>query len=200
MSIVRFLTASAMALAVTFGLLLLMHMLIQSKIEGPGDVTEYRVPDIVMPDRVIETEFDTSKPDKPEEIEEAPPEIPEPDFDTPEVSQEAIKVQAPKTDGIKLGGLSAMDGDMIPLAIPQPQYPRRATQKGTEGYCEIRFTVTALGRTTNIVVGDCPLKIFQRSSIKAASKLKFKPKVVDGEPVDVPNQGYKYVYKMATED
>lgn len=199
MSFARFLTAGAMALAVTLGLLLLMHILIQTNIKGPGDIKEYKIPDIVMPERELKTEFDTSKPDKPEEADEPPPDIPEPEFDTPDVAEETISISAPKADRPEIGGLSQMDGEMIPLAIPQPEYPRRASQKGTEGYCEVRFTVTAQGTTKDIAVGDCPDKVFERASIKAAEKLKFKPKVVDGQPVDVVNQGYKYVFQLAQE-
>ncbi len=200
MSLARFFTAGILSLFVTLGLLLLMHILIQTNLGKPPEGKTYKVPEIVMPDRKITTEFDTSKPEKPEEAEEPPPDIPEPEFDTPDMTNETISVSAPKTEGPQIGGLSAMDGDMIPLAIPTPEYPRRAAQRGTEGYCEVRFTVTAQGRTSDIVVGDCPDRIFERSSIKAAGKLKFKPKVVDGKAVDVPNQGYKYIYQMAKDN
>lgn len=200
MSMARYLTASVLALFVTMGLLLLMHILIQTNLGKKPEATEYKVPEIVMPERDIVTEFDVSKPEKPDEAEEPPPDIPEPEFDTPDVSDDAIVVAAPKPDGLQIGGLSTMDGDMIPLAIPQPEYPRRAAQRGTEGYCEVRFTVTAQGTTEDVVTGDCPDSVFERASIKAASKLKFKPKVVDGSPVAVPNQGYKYVYQLAKEE
>lgn len=201
MSIVRFLTAGAMALAVTLGLLLLMHILIQTDIQGPGDVKEYKIPDIVMPDREIETEFDTSKPEKPEEPDETPPEIPEPEFDTPEMTSEAIKIK-PKFDGKpKIQGAGGFgDGDMIPLTIVQPDYPRRAAQKGKEGYCTIKFTVTASGATRDPYVDDCPEKVFQRASLKAAGRLKFKPRVVDGGAVDVDGVGYKFIFEMAKEE
>lgn len=199
MSFARFITAGAMALAVTLGLLLLMHVLIQTNLGKPEEGVTYKVPDIIMPDREIKTEFDVSKPDKPDEAEEPPPDVPEPEFDTPELSSETIAVAAPKTQGPAIGGLSSMDGDMIPLAIPAPDYPRRAAQRGTEGYCEVRFTVTAQGTTRDHVLGDCPDSVFSRSSLRAATKLKYKPKVVDGKAVDVPNQGYRYVYQLAQE-
>lgn len=197
MSFARFMTAGALALVVTLSLLLLMHILIQTNLGKQPEGTKYKIPEIVMPDREIKTEFDVSKPDKPEEAEEPPPDIPEPDFDTPEMTNDTIAIAAPQTQGPSIGGLSAMDGDMIPLAVPAPQYPRRASQRGTEGFCEVRFTVTAQGTTRDHVIGECPDKVFQRSSLKAAAKLKFKPKVVDGTAVDVPNQGYRYVYKLA---
>lgn len=200
MGFARYLTAGAMAVAVTLGLLLLMHVLIQTNIQGPGQSKEYKVPDIVMPDREIETEFDTSKPEKPEEPDQPPPDIPEPEFDTPEMTSEAIKIK-PAFDGdLSISGPGGFgDGDMIPLTVVQPDYPRRAAQKGTEGFCQIKFTVTASGATANPEVDDCPDSVFESASIKATSRLKFKPRVVDGVAVDVPGVAYKFTFKMAAE-
>lgn len=199
MSFARYITASALALGVTLGLLLLMHILIQTNIKGPGEVVEFKVPEIVMPEREIETEYDTSKPDKPEEAEAPPPDIPKPEFDAPDTTNEGITVAAPTTEKPQIGGLSAMDGDMIPLSVPEPEYPRRAAQQGTEGFCVAVFTVSAQGTTKDVVLGECPDPVFERSTLKAAEKLKFKPKIVDGVPVDVPNQAYRYVYRLAKE-
>lgn len=201
MGIARFFTAGAMALAVTLGLLLLMHILIQTNIQGPQEGTKYKVPDIVMPDREIETEFDTSKPDKPDEPDEPPPDIPEPEFDTPQMSESAIKIK-PAFDGKPaiqgVGGFG--DGDMIPLTVVQPDYPRRAAQRGTEGFCQIKFTVSANGSTKDWEVDDCPDSVFQRNSLKAAQKIKYKPRVVDGNAVDVPGVAYRFKFEMAKEE
>lgn len=199
MSFARYLTAGALALVVTLGLLLLMHILIQTNLKAPEQGTTYKIPEIVMPEREIETEFDVSKPQKPDEAEEPPPDIPEPEFDTPDAVADAIVVGALKTEGPNIGGLAAMDGEMIPLSVPNPEYPRRASQRGTEGYCTVEFTVTAQGTTRDIRVVDCPDSIFERSTIRAAEKIKYKPKVVDGNPVDVQGQQYKFTYQMAQE-
>lgn len=199
MSIARLLPAAAMGLAVTLGLLLLMHVLIQTNLEGPQEVVTYNIPEIVMPEREIETEYDTSKPDRPEEPQEAPPEIPEPEFATPEATSGGINIR-PSFDGKPaISGPSGFggDGEMIPLTVIQPEYPRRAAQRGTEGYCTVEFTVAANGATKDIFVVDCPETVFERASIKAAEKLKYKPRVVDGQPVDVPRVQYKFLYQLA---
>jgi len=197
MSIARYFTAGLLAVVVTLLLLLLMHVLIQSDVEGPDEVIQYKVPDILMPETEITTEFDTSKPDKPEDVDEPPPDIPEPEFDSPELSRDAIKIK-PKFDGKpKIGGITGVgDGDMIPLTVVQPEYPRRAAQKGTEGYCVIEFTVTAAGTTREPTAVDCPNKMFVKSSLKASARVKYKPRVVDGVPVDVKGVRYKFVYQM----
>lgn len=198
MSLVRFLAASAMGLAVTLGLILLMHILIQTSGKGPEKVKEYKVPDIVMPEREIETEYDTSKPDKPDEPEEAPPDIPEPDFDAPDATNDGISINQPKLDRPTIEGPGGFgDGEMIPLTVVTPEYPRRAAQRGTQGYCTVEFTVSAAGTTKDPFIVDCPDSVFERSSLKAAEKIKYKPRVVDGQAVDVPGVQYKFLFQMA---
>lgn len=199
MSFARILTSGAMALAVTLGLLLLMHFLIQTNLRGPEEVPSYSVPDILMPEREITTEYDTSKPEKPEEPQETPPDIPEPKIDTPKASNEGMALSPGVESNPDIGGISLIggEGEMIPLTLVAPEYPRRAAQRGIEGHCEVLFTVTAQGTTTDLRIGDCPESIFERSALRAAEKLKYKPRVVNGEPVDSPGQGYRFVYRMA---
>lgn len=200
MSLVRFLAAGAMALAVTVGLILLMHILIQTNIKAPEQGKEYKVPDIVMPEREIETEYDTSKPEKPEEPDQPPPEVPKPDFDTPDATNEGISISQPQMDKPTIQGPGGFgDGEMIPLTVVQPEYPRRAAQRGTEGYCTIEFTVSAAGTTKDAFVADCPDSIFERSALRAAERIKYKPRVVDGQAVDVPGVQYKFMFQMAKE-
>lgn len=200
MSIARLIPAAALALVVTFGLLLLMHILIQTNIRGPGEVKEYRIPEIVMPDREIKTEYDTSKPDRPEEIEEPPPEIPEPEFDNQEATSESLNIRPEFGQKIEIAGVGmGGSGDMIPLTVIQPDYPRRAAQRGIEGHCTVEFTVTSIGTSRDAKIVDCPESVFERAALKAAAKIKYKPRVVDGVAVDVTNVQYRYIFKMATE-
>ncbi len=201
MSFARLLPAGALAAVVTLSLLMLMHILIQTNIKGPGEVATYRIPEIVMPERDIKTEYDTSKPDRPDEVEEPPPDLPEPEFDNPDATAEGININpdfgGQKIDiaGVGMGG----SGDMIPLTVVQPDYPRRAAQRGTEGYCTVEFTVTSMGTSRDAKVVDCPDSVFERASLKAAERIKYKPRVVDGVAVDVTGVQYKYIFKMAKE-
>jgi periplasmic protein TonB len=197
---VRHISAAGLSVLVTLGLLFTMNSLIQTGLTGPKEAKEYKVPEIVMPEREIRTVTDTSKPEKPEEVEAPPPDLPKMEFDNPEAGTDVISVAPTQAEKPQIGGLSTMDGDMIPLAVPEPEYPRSALSKGKEGTCVAKFTVTAQGTTRDIVLGDCPDTVFERSTLKAAERLKFKPKIVDGNPVDVPGQAYKYVYRMAQDD
>ncbi len=91
-------------------------------------------------------------------------------------------------DGPFLGQLGSVDmnqeGGVIPIVRIAPQYPRKALMAKIEGWVKVQFTITAAGTVSNPVVVDAkPKRIFDREAIRAILKFKFKPKVVDGQPV-----------------
>ena len=97
--------------------------------------------------------------------------------------------------------ISATDGDYLPLVAIAPQYPTRAAQRGIQGWCLVSFTVDGLGNVveeTIAVVDAEPPNIFNRSSIRAAGRFKFQPRVVDGRGVEVP--GVQYLFRYQLED
>ncbi len=194
----RLISSLVPAVVVTFGLLSIMVILIKSNMEQPEDVEEFKIPDIAMPDREVNEEFDTSKPDKPEEIDEPPPEVPEPEFESPDLDN-SVAI-APKVGvNVDIGGVGGFssDGDYLPIVKVNPKYPSRALSRGLEGYCTVSYTVTTTGETKNIQEADCPQKVFLSASIKAAEKFKYKPKVVDGQPVEVPGVRNRFIYELA---
>ncbi len=198
MNIVRIISSLVPAFVVTLGLLLVMHLLIESNMEEPEAGDEFKLPDITMPDRELSEEIDTSKPDKPEEVDEPPPEIPEPEFASPDIDNSiAIAPQVGvKIDIGGVGGFSS-DGDYLPIVKVNPKYPSRALSQGKEGYCTVSYTVTATGETKDVAEADCPDRVFLSSSKKAAAKFKYKPKVVDGQPVEVPGVRNRFIFELA---
>ena len=65
-------------------------------------------------------------------------------------------------------------------------YPRRALQRGIEGFVIVEFTVTKQGTVRDpIVVEANPEGIFEQAAIDAAMKFKYKPRVVNGEATSV---------------
>lgn len=200
MNLARFLTALLPALGVTLGLLLLMHFLIASNLKAPDDVTEIKIPEIVMPERQIETKYDTTKPEKPDEPQEPPPDMPEPEFEPVDLADSSVNIGLQMDANINIGGVGGFssDGEFLPIVKVAPQYPRRAASRGIEGYCTVEYTVTKNGSVKDPVVVDAqPEGIFDRASIQAALKFKYKPRVIDGEPVDVPGVRNKFTYQLA---
>ena len=70
---------------------------------------------------------------------------------------------------------------------------------GIEGWVLVSFTVDPEGDVVedSVTVVDAePSEIFDRSSIRAASRFKFQPRVIDGEGVDVPGVQYLFRYRL----
>lgn len=81
-------------------------------------------------------------------------------------------------------GTPTVDGDLIPLVQVSPRYPRHAQFNGIEGWVNVEFTIAPDGTVSDpIVIAAEPPQIFNRSAVNAIVRWKFKPRVVDGEPV-----------------
>jgi len=199
MNIKRLLTASALAIGVTFGLFGLMVSLIESGDKNLDDGGDNRLTNILMEDREITDNTKNNKPKKPKQ-DEPPPEMPKPEFDDVELD-DSVDVIALDIGGdldIGLSGVSASDGEYLPIVKVAPQYPRRAASKGIEGYVVLSFTVTKLGTVTNpIVIEAKPTGYFERAAKKAVKRFKYKPTIIDGVAQDVPGVKNKIVFKLA---
>jgi len=89
--------------------------------------------------------------------------------------------------------------DYIPLFVKQPEYPFRASKYGREGYAVIELTVSKEGLALNpTVIEEKPKgQKFGKAALKAAGSLRYVPRFIDGEPVEVPGVLYKYTFNMA---
>lgn len=195
---IRFSIAGALAAAVTVGLFIIMYTLISTQDAKIDDDSGIKIDDIVLGETKIEAQLKEVKPDKPEDPEEPPPELETPqtsDFDV----DTSINVSfAPKADvEIGVGGLSVSDGEYLPIVKVAPIYPRRAQTRGIQGYCIVEYTVTKNGSIRDPIPVDCqPSGVFDSASVKAALKFKYKPRVVDGEPIEVPGVRNKFTYAL----
>jgi len=91
------------------------------------------------------------------------------------------------------------DRDYIPLFVKTPEYPLKAQKKGREGYAVISLTVSKEGLALNpTVIEEKPKgQKFGKAALKAAGSLRYVPRLIDGEPVEVPGVLYKYTFNMA---
>jgi protein TonB len=83
------------------------------------------------------------------------------------------------------GGMNIAEGDYLPIVRVAPVYPARALSRGLEGYVDMSFTVTTAGTVRDPIVLFSTSSLFERSATRAVMKFKYKPRVVDGIPVDV---------------
>jgi len=187
----RFLGALAVAVVVTLGLFYLMQSLISA---GEGELSEPPAGSVLDFVRVKQDESvqeKERKPERPPEPKEPPPDAPQPELDSSTMTDEgggydfSADIQA--DTGLSGGmALDASDGEYLPIVKVQASYPRRALQRGIEGYVVVQFTVTRQGTVRDPVVVEAePANIFDKAAMDAVLKFKYKPRVIDGNAVEV---------------
>lgn len=186
--IARYGIAIGIGAAVTFGLLFLMQLMIATGRGALTDESRFRITDFVRVERQNTVETKKDKPEKPPEPEKQP-EMPNPQSLDSFNSSLAVSMSAPTMGtGMDIGGLGfgVSDGEYLPIVKVAPVYPARAAQRGLEGYVIVEYTVTRTGATRDPVVIESTSSLFDRAAVESALKYKYKPRVIDGEPVEVP--------------
>ncbi|MFT4612933.1 MAG: protein TonB [Bacteroidia bacterium] len=193
----RMLVAALFAVPVAVGLFAVMHKLIDRDFENP-DIKSRKVAEIVRPDEEITVNVTTKKPEKVEDPEEPPPEMQQIDFDLDmDIDVVNIAPAASVDISISTSGMSTSDGEYLPIVKVAPIYPRRAQTRGITGYCIVEYTVTTSGAIREPFTVDCqPSGVFDKASLKAAAKFKYKPRVVDGEAIEVAGVQNKFTYEL----
>lgn len=183
---------------VTLGLLLVMQLMIET---GRGALTEaraFRVVDFVRVARDERIETKQAKPDRPPQP-ETPPETPTPDLSDQFETELSVSVAAPAmaaNPSVASVGYGISDGEYLPIVKVAPVYPNRALTRGLEGYVIVEFTVTRQGTVRDVVVVESTSSLFERAATEAALKFKYKPRVIDGEPVEVPGVRNKITFEI----
>ena len=210
----RLVVACAFAVTVTLGLLYLEQYLIASSDSGIDESDNLQLVDIVRTKEEVEvvTRERRKKPPPPDEA----PQAPKPQLTTSFDVSSAYTMSAPVEDVGNLelsGGFGFSDGEYLPIVKVAPEYPRRALVDGLAGWVLVEFTVTRAGTVTEpMVVDHCaviqkeagvldcvdhPDGVFDRSALKAAKKFKYKPKVIDGEPIETAGVRNKIMFVLA---
>lgn len=199
--IARYAIAGMATSVVVFTLFWIMQYLIQSASMDLDKSKTYKMPDFVRVQQDETLDRREPPPEKPPQPDEPPPEPPPPSMDdiTPEAQAMAVSA-APISANISLDasgfGLAPSDGEYLPIVKVQPIYPRRALSRGVEGYVIVEFTVTKQGTTKDVRVIESSSSMFDDAAVKAAQKFKYKPRVVDGEPIEVPGVQNKITFEI----
>jgi periplasmic protein TonB len=195
--IARYGVAIGIGAAVTFGLLFIMQLLIASGRGALSDDSSTRIVDFVRVERENLVETKKEKPEKPPEPERQP-EMPSSSMDNFSSSL-AVSMSSPTlSGGLDIGGVGfgVSDGEYLPIVKVAPVYPARAASRGLEGHVIVEFTVTRTGTTRDVAVVESTSSLFDRAAMDAAAKFKYKPRVIDGEPVEVPGVRNKITFVL----
>lgn len=202
MIVIRWAVSMVLAALITLALFYFMQYLIDTGDQFDERVNVVKIVDATMPEIINEVIEEIDKPEMIEEVQEDIPDTPDKQISLDAGPALNIDRAGANIDtGLDLGSasISATDGDYLPLVAIAPQYPTRAAQRGIQGWCLVSFTVNGLGNVvedTIEVVDAEPANIFNRSSIRAATRFKFQPRVVDGAGVDVPGVQYLFRYQL----
>ena len=194
----RIAVAAFISIFTTFAILWVMQILIAT---GKGAISskyEGRFVDFVRIKKDEDLNTKNAKPKKPPEPEEPPPDTPQ-EMDDMDIAADTVNIGAVDANvgvGAGIGGFNAGEGEYLPIVKVAPQYPSRAQSRGIEGWCIIEFTVTRNGTTANGKVVECTSSLFANASLKAAAKFKYKPRVINGTPIDVPGVQHKISYEL----
>jgi protein TonB len=196
----RHLSAAFLAIGVTFGLFYLMQALILGKDMKLGEMTGTMI-DFVRLKKDSELDLKKRKmPDKKEPEEPPPP----PDLSlarSNKPNQDMGDMAFAIDVDVDVGGtdilIAASDTDVIPIVRVNPQYPLRASERGIEGWVEVRFTISKLGTVKDPrVINSHPSSIFDRAALKAIRKWKYNPKIEDGEPMERPGVNVRLKFEL----
>lgn len=198
-----------LALVVNFGLFMLMHHMTSSQGVDRRVTEDIRLLDFVRLKREQE-QPETKKrelPKKPPPPEEPPPppatptpQTNKPKAPTPKLDVPRIDVPMNITGGPYLGDFAKapkaspapapvegpiIDNEVVPLVRIPPKYPRVAARRGVEGVVTVTFIITKDGTVRDPRVVDAkPTNVFNDEALAAVLKWKFKPKLLDGQPVE----------------
>ena len=200
--IARYAAAVALGSLVTLGVLFIMQILIaspQAKLDESG--IRHFV-DFVRVQREETVQRAERRRDKPTAPDAPPPQTIQPRTDATDETQMSVPVPtAPMDVGVEMSvkglGLVASDGEYLPIVKIAPVYPAAAQARGIEGFCIVEYTVTTAGTTRDVKVVEAePSGIFNKASVAAAKKFKYRPRVVDGEPIEVHGVRNLFRYEL----
>lgn len=202
MIVVRWAVSMGIAAGVTLGLFFFMSVLIATGETLSERLSVVKIVDATMPDIELEVIEEIDKPEPIEELTEEQPELQEKQINLdagPSLNIARMSIDIDTGLQLSNASINATDGDYLPLVAIAPQYPTRAAQRGIEGWCLVSFTVNGLGSVeeeTITVVDAEPPQIFNRSSVRAAARFKFQPRVEDGVGVAVSGVQYLFRYQL----
>lgn len=215
----RFSLSLILGLIVTVSLFYLMQSLIAHGRSAMTKNRSERLVDFVRVKQAMHVETKQIKAKKP----------PPPDQPPPPVQQQFNQVKVDNSGGYSMknvdlnvkvnvggNGFAISDGEYLPIVKVQPMYPQRALSRGMSGWVIVQFTVTAQGTTRDPVVvsncawikgprqkGEChdnPNTIFDSAAVRAAQKFKYKPRVIDGQPVDTAGVENKITFELVDDN
>lgn len=199
----RYISALIIAVIITAALFFGMQALIKNGETGVNEPPKGAVLDFVRLKQEERVEKKERKPRKPPKPKDPPPPMDQPQMQSanPNAAATASSFSADIQADVGLAGglnLESGDGEYLPIVKVAAVYPRRALSRGIEGYVIVEFVVTKNGSVRNPVIVEAqPADIFNKAALDSALKYKYKPRVVDGQPVEVAGVQTRITFEIS---
>jgi len=162
-----------------------MRILVQPERSLLEEVQETVAIDITRAQR--DEDSDTNRELERPDVEDQPPPPPPMDTRTERPDLGGLQVGIPDMDlNLGSGNIGPIDGEIQPLVRVPPEYPLRAAERGIQGTVCMTFTVTAEGTVANPEVYRSDSALLNRAALRAVSRFRYQPRIVDGQPVPRP--------------
>lgn len=185
---------------ITLTLIFVMHLLIEFSESAMTKPRDRHMLEFVRIKRNENLNTEDQTPEKPDKPPDVPPEVPPQDIDTVDPNAPSVNIPPPSVNNTVdiggPGGMNVAEGDYLPIVRVAPVYPARALSRGIEGYVDMSFTVTTSGTVRDPIVLFSTSSLFERAATRAVLKFKYKPRVVDGVPVDVAGVKTRITFKI----
>ncbi len=201
--LIRVLAGFAIAAPIVYGLFMMMNALI-SVTEIRVDKGEQRVLAAITPQQQ-DSDVRTRQRAKPKRLDSAKKPPPPPkvsatksniNLPTPQIAGAApTELNLGRMESLAIDPVAISDRDAQPIRPPQPSYPQRAAERGTEGSCDVRFDVDTRGRPYN-VVATCTDNVFKREAERSVSRVEFAPKIIRGQAAERKNVVYPLEFNL----
>lgn len=204
----RFGFAATAAVVMTMALLLVLDLaILQRRIDrietlaaqaAANNGSAPRVELVFLPLAAPEELHAREKPTKPGQPTEQPERVYVANVESMRIQ---ISVEAPPPIGapeaeLEFTGARFTDGEYLPIVKVAPVFPVLAASRGLEGYVVLEYTITPSGSVQDVVVVESSDDIFEESAIHAISRFKYKPRIVEGQPVHVHRVRTKVNFKI----
>ncbi|MEA5444803.1 energy transducer TonB [Gammaproteobacteria bacterium AB-CW1] len=193
----RYLMALVGGVVVAVLLFVFMQRMIMTDEDGAPSLDDGERIDFIRVERDEQVrERQRQRPEEPDEPEppppppemeiqqDQPPDAPQMDFDMPQLDI-PTGMEGGAFVGGRSGGEGSGDGDVVPIVRIEPQWPREALMQGIEGWVRVEFTIREDGSVANPrVLESEPRRLFDRAALRAITRWRFRPRIVDGRPVE----------------
>lgn len=195
---VRVVFSAGLSALVTVTLLWVMQYLIVTGVQAFTEERTFRFVDFVRVQRDERVETRDDRVERPPQAQPPPPMQPDRQLDDVDAGATTIAVSAPTiSHDVSLGREGFFsDGEYMPIVQVAPRYPPRAAERGLEGYVILEFTVTREGTVQNPAVVESSNSVFDRPAMDAVLRFRYRPRVIDGEPVEVPGVRFRITFNL----